>query len=247
MGYMSMGDISSDNFNSTKYPGVCKPSNVSTLATFKRMQTQMNRVAAVKGFKTIAIDGDVGPGTLGLFKMVQAFIVQHALDNGDFAAASKISSAPSSSCTAVAMIADVIANEADSLASELNAPANPPAPQPTKPPVLVSSTGIETKVPAGASLLTAWESAPAATKYLALAVLGGIGYFTLVKKPRRKSGYRRNPARRRRKKARRRAGQRSRKSASQHWSEYLDHVQAGRRKAAERALDRYDRATRGRR
>lgn len=191
MGYVAMGDVSSDNFNSTKYPGIVKPSNTSTLATFKRCQTQMNRVAAAKGFKTIAADGDIGPGTVSLFELVKAHIGQYALANNDVAAAVKINSA--SGAVGIASVADVIANEADSYADSLGAAANPPAPQPTKPPTLVDAKGFEKPAPAGANLLSAFESMPTTYKVVAVAILGGIGFF--VYKDMSKMGKRRRSRR----------------------------------------------------
>ena len=188
MSYLPMGDIASSEFNSSKYPGVCKPSTVAALGTFKRLQTQLNRVAAAKGIATIAIDGDIGPGTLGIFGKVQTQLIAYATANMDLSAAAKIATALPSSCASVAMMADVIANIADSYADELKAPANPPAPKPIKPPMLVSSTGIEMPPPAGAELLTAWTSASTTTKLAAVGVLAGVAYvaFGMNKKRKRR-------------------------------------------------------------
>lgn len=179
MSYLPMGDVSSDQFNSTKYPGVCKPSNVTTLATFKRCQAQLNRVAAAKGVSTIAADGDIGPGTLGLLGKFQSELVAHAMNKANVAASTKIALAGAGNCSAVAKIADVIADVADSYADMLKAPATAPAPRPIKPPVLVSPTGIETPAPAGAGLFAAWESSSNTTKIAAIAVAGGLAFVAL--------------------------------------------------------------------
>lgn len=179
MSYLPMGDVSSDSFNSTKYPGICKPSNVSTLATFKRCQTQMNRVASVKGIPTIAVDGDIGPGTVSLFSKIKPDLALHATAIFNVGAAAKIT-ATSASCSAIASIADVIADIADTYADYLKAPTNPPAPKPTKPPVLVDSkTGIEKPAPMGAGLFAAWEASSTTTKVAALAVAGGLVFVAL--------------------------------------------------------------------
>lgn len=70
MGYLPMGsdDATSStlSFNSTKYPGVCKPSNFYTLGLFRQFQEQLNRVAQIKGFGKVTVDGDIGAGTVSL-------------------------------------------------------------------------------------------------------------------------------------------------------------------------------------
>jgi hypothetical protein len=185
MTYLPMGDVSSDSFNSTKYPGVCKPSTVAALTTFKRMQHNLNRCAVVSGASTIAVDGDIGPGTVTLFGRLKSHLGTYALGNNDTNAAIKIAAA-GSSCSSIAAVADVIANIAESYADDQNAPTSPPAPKPIKPPTLVSSTGLETPAPAGSNLLAVWGTTSTPVKLAALGILGGIGYFAFMKKPRRR-------------------------------------------------------------
>jgi hypothetical protein len=38
------------------------------VSKFKDLQAQLNRIAAVKGFSRISVDGYIGPGTLSLYK-----------------------------------------------------------------------------------------------------------------------------------------------------------------------------------
>lgn len=184
MGYVSMGDVSSENFNSTKYPGVCKPSNVEALATFKRCQAQLNRVAQAKGFKTIAVDGDIGPGTVSLFGLLYAHLSQYAVGNNDISAASKITAA-NGSCVTIATYADVIANIADSFADELGAPAVASAPAATKTPTLVMPNGLEKPAPMGANLLASFNALPVSMKLLGLGIGAGIAYYTWPKSKRK--------------------------------------------------------------
>ena len=56
----------------TESGGVCKPSNSSTLAQYKAMQTQLNRVATVLSLSKIGVDGDIGPGTLRLLSNISS-------------------------------------------------------------------------------------------------------------------------------------------------------------------------------
>lgn len=46
--------------------GVCKPKNFPALSAAKDLQMQLNRIAKAKSIGTIVVDGDVGPGTVGL-------------------------------------------------------------------------------------------------------------------------------------------------------------------------------------
>ena len=46
--------------------GVCKPKNFPALTAAKDLQMQLNRIAKAKSIGTIVVDGDIGPGTVGL-------------------------------------------------------------------------------------------------------------------------------------------------------------------------------------
>ena len=177
MGYVGMGDLASSEFNSTKYPGICKPSTVSALATFKRLQTQLNRCASVKGIATIAIDGDIGPGTMSMFGKLQTSLITYATKEQNLAGAVKVGTVRPASCASLAMVSDVVGDIADDYANSMRAPEKPPSPPATRPPVLVMPDGSEKAPPAGADLLTAWESASTPVKVAMVAALGGIGYY----------------------------------------------------------------------
>jgi hypothetical protein len=52
--------------------GVCKPMTTEALSQFKDLQNQLNRVAQVKGYSKIWVDGRIGKDTLALYNKVQA-------------------------------------------------------------------------------------------------------------------------------------------------------------------------------
>lgn len=185
MSYISMGDMASSDFNATKYAGISKPSNVNALAQFKAMQTQLNRVAAATGKTVYAADGDIGTDTVALYKSVMAPIIAWA--SGEMSGSDVVKlNAASGGNVPLATYADIVTDAARGYADENQLPAKPPAPKPTKPPVLVSPNGVETPAPAMATdLLAAWKGTSTPIKIAAVAVLGGIGYM-LIKKPKRR-------------------------------------------------------------
>lgn len=174
MGYLAaFGDGSDPGaiiFNSTKYPGTCKPSDAYTLGVFKELQRQLNRLAQGKGVSKIAVDGDVGPGTVALARTV-------GIDS-------------SGSCSTIAMNAAVYASIAKGLADQLGVPASVSQPTPIKAPSIVNAAGQETTVTGGggiaASVSGAFAGMSNLEKALALGIVGGIAYVVLVKKPKRK-------------------------------------------------------------
>jgi lysozyme family protein len=186
MGYTPMGDIASDQFNSTKYPGVCKPSTITALAAFKRLQTQLNRVAFAKGLSTIAVDGDIGAGTVSLVNKLAPALISDATNKMNLVGAAKVGTSTISGCVSLAGVADVVADVAESYAGTLKAPEKAPAPTPVRPPTLVNAAGAETPAPAGAEILTAFTSASTTMKLAMVAVVGGIGYYLYKGKRRRR-------------------------------------------------------------
>ncbi len=151
-------------WNSTKYPGVCKPSNAATLAVFKNLQTQLNRAAQAKGVAKISVDGDIGPGTIALMAKV-------------------LGTSSSLACTTVAAGAAAFAATAAGIAAAGNVPVTISQPVPVKAPTLVDAAGKETLAPASsgsgiaASLASQWGSMSTPVKLAAVGILGGIGYF----------------------------------------------------------------------
>jgi len=151
------------SYNSTKYPGTCKPSNTYTLNLFKALQSQLNRVAQLQGLSKISTDGDIGPGTVSL--------------------ASRAIGAPSS-CTAIAANVAGYTQQAKIMADTGGAPSSVSAPPQTKPSTIVDAiTGMESPAPSGiaASLTGLWDGLTPAGKIGAVGILGGIGYYLYKK------------------------------------------------------------------
>lgn len=196
MGY-TLGSIATSSFNSTKYPGVCKPSTTATLAAFKELQQQLNRVASVKGLPKIAVDGDVGPGTINLAAYVKAVAAADASGSGDLAdvANDVVSIIDTSSCTSLASAADDVAANVQMYATALGANTSVPAPINTSSTVLVSSTGAETKVSSGAanaaaSAADAFTALGTTTQLMVVGALGVAGWIMFGgKKPRKSRRY----------------------------------------------------------
>lgn len=172
--YLSMGDTGSEpgvTWNSTKYPGTCKPSDFATLAKFKAFQEQLNRVAQAKGFSKIAVDGDLGPGTVAL--------------------ARQVTQSNQLTCSTIAGQISTFTATVRTLADSLAAPSKVSGPKPVTPPSIVNAAGQVQLAPPGAgnpmaaSLYDAWAGIPTVGKVAAVGVLGGIGYM-LLKKKRRK-------------------------------------------------------------
>lgn len=114
--------------------GVCKPSNFVALAYAMDLQNHLNRVAQIKSYGKIAVDGSIGPNTLGLFKKVQAISAGSVM--GD-----------ASSCINIAADADVLAAQVHELADKLGAPASVPGPS-TGTVTVATASGHTVKAPA---------------------------------------------------------------------------------------------------
>ena len=120
--------------------GVCKPMNTASLNAFKELQNQLNRVAEVKGYSKIGVDGRIGPGTVALWNKVVTVAVL-------WSPSKALSMAATSSCdNLAAQAADGgAATQVRQYADSLNAPvavagsilARPstPNPDPSKPPI----------------------------------------------------------------------------------------------------------------
>src|SRR5262245_29618696 len=111
MTYFPMGDGDPIAFNSTKYPGVCKPMNETTLQAVYSLQNAGNRVAKMKGGKLIARDGDIGPGTLAAARFAAGYLGPTTL------------AAATSSCTALGAVVVEFAAAVNTAADSMGAPA----------------------------------------------------------------------------------------------------------------------------
>ncbi len=189
-GYVPMGDIATSDFNSSKYPGVCKPSTFAALAKFKELQAQLNRVSAVTGGAPIVVDGDIGPGTVGLYSKVKAQLVTYAAGkaSGPVALSNVARMGAATDCISIATIADLLAVVAKGYADENKVPATVPGPAPAKLPTIVTASGQEQAVTPQMELFGKIFGRPlSSTEKLALlAVGGGVGYMLLTRKKRGK-------------------------------------------------------------
>ncbi len=154
--------------------GVCKPRNLVALNYTKELQKQLNRVAHVKGFSKISVDGSIGPATQSLLKKVQAVAPQ-------------VMGTPAS-CIGVAADADVIGDQVREVANALAAPATVPGP-------LLGSGASQLALPngkvgtvtgTGDGVMGAFTSLGETEKIVMVGLVGGIGYMLWKGKKRRK-------------------------------------------------------------
>lgn len=166
MAYLGMGDIAASDF--VNRSGNCKPTNFETLTKFKALQLQLNRVAQVKGLPKIAIDGDIGPGTLKLLASVTGGSV-------------------ASSCATIAPVVEALTAQVEAIANTAGAPAKVSSPAPAVTPSIVNATtGAITPQPASASMMDVFSRMSTTEMLIAAAALGGGAFLLLGKKRRRK-------------------------------------------------------------
>lgn len=150
--------------------GACKPQNFPALAAARNFQAQLNRVAQAKGFGKISTDGAVGPGTLALFRKVQAA-----------APPGQIMGDPST-CMGVAPDVDVLGQQVQVFADSLGVPATVSGPAVSlSPPTIVTKSG-QTVVAPDAGVMGDLAKLSGVEKLALLGLAGGIGYMMFVKK-----------------------------------------------------------------
>lgn len=151
--------------------GVCKPTNLTALGYVRSLQSGLNRVAGVKGFGKIGVDGEVGPGTLALFAKVQA------------AAGTQIMGSPSS-CMGIAPDADVLAAQVHAFATSIGAPPEGSAQLlAVHAPTIVRPNGQEV---AETGIMGAFERLQGIEQVAVIGVAGAIGYLFFTAKKKRK-------------------------------------------------------------
>jgi hypothetical protein len=175
MTYFPMGTIDASHFNSTKYPGICKPMDKDTLDQVVAMQQQLNRLAQLKAIPKIAPDGDVGPATVALVNKMKEVVLDLTTDT--------------STCLAVAMNADVIASNAQMAADAAGVPSSVSAPTPPKPPsyVLPSGTTVTPPSSSAASISDAFGGMSTTTLLLLGVGVVGVGYMVANKRKGKRS------------------------------------------------------------
>lgn len=156
----------------TSVNGACKPSNFPALAMVQEFQSQLNRVAQMRAFSKIAVDGAVGPATLALFRLVQS------------AAGGSVMGDPSS-CMGVAPDVDVLAAQIRAFADTLGAPTIVAGTLSIAPPTILTKSG-KTVVPPNAGIAGSLATLSSMEKVALVGVLGGIGYLMLHKPKKRR-------------------------------------------------------------
>lgn len=107
--------------NCTPVSGVCKPMDAGTLAIYKDLQNQINRLASVKGKSLIGVDGRIGSGTVKALNAVMGTSY--------------------SSCDEVAALANALVGQVKAVANGSGAPTMVQSPAPPAPPSVVSASG----------------------------------------------------------------------------------------------------------
>lgn len=158
----------------TSVGGVCKPKNFPALNVARELQRQLNRVAQVKGFAKVGVDGAIGPGTLALFTKVQAV------------SSGQVMGSPAT-CMGVAPDVDILAPQVKALADSLGAPATVSEPLSITPPTILTKSG-KILVPPDAGAVGAFASMSTVEKLALLGVAGGIGYLLFAGKKKKKGG-----------------------------------------------------------
>lgn len=149
--------VSTGDFDSTRYPGICKPTNETALNRVLFFQRQLNRVAQMKNLPKIQVDGDVGPATLKLWNAVMG------------------TSATDCSGIALAVVSEAISLKAQ--ADSVNIPADVPSPTLTKPPSYAPSgkPDITVRTPE-TGIIATLGGLPTPVKLALVAVVGVVGY-----------------------------------------------------------------------
>ena len=191
--YQSMGESQSDY----KMEGnLCKPANFGALATFKRLQRNINRLSSLKKWALIGEDGEIGTATINAFNRLAGMA-------DDFR---KAGQAPTpgtlKGCDSLAINATFWANDLGFVADRLGAPTDPSA-KPAKP-VTVTGGAYVPPPPTG-------PAAPPDMMAMLTSPLGlgamAVGGFLLIredKKGRPRAGKRKAASKRRRAGRRRR-------------------------------------------
>lgn len=216
MSYTGIGDLPATDWNDTKYPGVCKPTNFDALAKFKELQRQLNRMAFALSIPRIAVDGDIGPGTRSLITKIQAKLPSFSANPFE----TQVKFQSTSNCAAIAGNADVLANSSRMAADARGAPETVSGAITLKPSTIVTPSGQEVQAPAGSGFGPISEmSLP--MKLVAGAALGLVGFLIWKEAGKGKGGQRVSVSfgksvRRSAPRSRRRYGKSRRRSVNKH-------------------------------
>jgi len=152
--------ITNADFNSTRFPGKCYATNTATLEKFKELQRQLNRVAKLRGYSLLSIDGYIGPDTIALFTKVYA---------------------SQQSCSQIALFTEAYIPQIKAMADQGGAPKVVTAPKPATPPAYIPPTSTSlVPQPASASVMDAFAGFGLSSTQLM--IVAGLGAFIVYKK-----------------------------------------------------------------
>jgi hypothetical protein len=141
-----LGDLPTSAWSSKQISGVCIPLDASTLAIFKDLQRQTNRVLSRAGKALIGVDGRIGPGTKAGISTALSWLATQSLVGKALALVFPPSMIKTVACDWVAQHADQIAAKMREAADNLAAPvvADPASSKPSQP---TSSGGVANPPP----------------------------------------------------------------------------------------------------
>lgn len=168
--------------------GVCKPTNSASLANFKELQRQLNRVADVKSFPKIAPDGEIGSLTLALLSLVKNAASQTIVASGTtYGWRNFLMNQNVLNCNAVATSAITIAQMASAMADDLGASSSVSSPSPSKTPTYIDPITLQPQnQDIGASALDAFSNMSTGEKLALGAVVVGVGVVMFGSKGKKK-------------------------------------------------------------
>lgn len=150
--------------------GICKPQNFPALDAVRLFQGQLNRVAQMKGFSKVSVDGAVGPSTLALFRKVQSSASPGTV-MGD-----------ASSCMGVAPDVDVLGQQIQQFADSLGAPAVVAGPTLSLSAPTIKTKSGQTVLAPDADGIAASLAKLSGTEKIALLGAAGLGLLYLTKR-----------------------------------------------------------------
>jgi hypothetical protein len=172
-GYGSLGDFTSSG-------GIYKPSDATTLATFKLLQDSTNRILATQKKRLIDVDGRIGPRTTSAVNAVLG---------------------TSLTAAQVADQAEALASQATTLAASMNAPKVKAPTSKIAPPSVALPSG-EVKHPSDAAIMGAGFANVMSSPLGLIGIGAGVFLFMSMRKKKKPARKRKAPVRRRRPKAR---------------------------------------------
>lgn len=164
--------------------GVAKATDATTLDLFKAVQGQLNRVAKIKGIKTIALDGAIGTDTKNL---VTAVIQAAAADynawskiytSDQLARIVSLIATPTTTPDEIAASSLSLYSNTKAYADRLSAPPAVASPPPASPPTYIDiSSNKEVGQGMAASASDAWQRLGTGTQIATIGALGVAGFY----------------------------------------------------------------------